>query len=550
MEKRKFLWVAGILGMLFLILVLGIDAQEIIETSGHRGEQRADLIVIDTRPEVVFLHDLHTDALEKLGKDCTTCHFPEKPDSDRLSPKFKQLKDIPDASRQKVEDICRTECLGCHKEIIATGQKAGPVKWKDCYKETVGAIPSIQPMGYDKSLHFRHTKATTAPCQKFQWSMVKETNKGDCGVCHHEYDETTKKLFYAKGKEGSCRYCHMKETEENRISMRLASHYDCIECHQKTLAENKNAGPYRCSGCHDLKEQQQIKKLEVIPRIERKQPDIVLVKAIEPETDKKALLARMNPVPFNHEAHEINNDSCIVCHHSSLDSCTQKCHTPAGAREGQYINIERAMHQTGYNDSCLGCHETNQGEPKCAACHAFIEKGRVQESSCLICHMEPVRDEGIEIEALSDEVMAEMLIKSRKTITSIYKDEDIPEKVIIGWLEDKYKPVEFPLRKIVKTLFKNIKENTLASTFHPEMGTVCQGCHHNSPPSKNPPNCGSCHGKQLVEGGNMIRPALNGAYHQKCIGCHNILGLEKPKTAGCTDCHEEKKEVVKANLIP
>jgi len=404
-------------------------------------------------------------------------------------------------------------------------------------------------MGYDKSLHFRHTKATTAPCQKYQWGKDKETNKGNCGNCHHEYDEKDKKIFYAKGKEGSCRYCHMKETEENRISMRLASHFACLECHQKTLAENKKAGPYRCSGCHDLKEQQKIKKLEVVPRIERKQPDMVLVKANEQETDQEALVARMNPVPFDHKAHEKNNDSCIVCHHESLDSCTKKCHTPAGTKDGKHITIERAMHQKGCEDSCLGCHETSQSEPECAACHAFMEKGRKQVSSCLICHVEPIQ-EGKRIKAPSDEVMAEMLLKSRKIITSTYKDEDIPEKVIIKWLEDKYEPVEFPLRKIVKTLFKNIKDNKLAGSFHPEIGTVCQGCHHNSPPGKKPPSCGSCHGTQPFEAKNMIRPALNGAYHQKCIGCHKTLDLEKPKTAGCVDCHKEKKKVAKANLIP
>jgi len=547
MEKRKFLWVSGILGMLFLVLVFGIDAQGTSEQSGHVGEQRPDLIVIDTSPEVVFLHDLHTDALEKLNKDCTTCHLPEKPGSDRISPKFKQLKDIEDASQKEVEKICRTECLGCHKELTAGGQKAGPVEWKDCYKDKVGAISLIEPLGFDKSLHFRHTKATTAPCQKYQWDKEKPTNKGDCGLCHHEYDEKAKKIFYDKGKEGSCRYCHMKETEENRISMRLASHYGCIECHQKTLAEDKKAGPYRCSGCHDLKEQEKIKKLEIIPRIERNQPDIVLIATNEVTKDKEAPAARMNPVPFDHKAHEINNDSCIVCHHASLDSCSKKCHTPAGSKEGEFITLERAMHLKGCEDSCLGCHETEQSDPKCAACHIFMEKERKEMATCLICHMEQM-EENAEVKAQYNEnVMAEMMLQSRKTITSLYKDEDIPEKVIIKRLEDKYEPVEMPHRKIIKTLFNNIKDNKLASSFHPELGTVCQGCHHNSPPSKKHPGCGSCHSTLAFDGQNTIKPEIRAAYHQKCIGCHNKLGLEKPKTAGCVDCHKEKEKVVKAN---
>jgi hypothetical protein len=161
--------------------------------------------------------------------------------------------------------------------------------------------------------------------------------------------------------------------------------------------------------------------------------------------------------------------------------------------------------------------------------------------------MEPMK-EGAEVKALYNEnVMAEMMLQSRKTITSLYKDEDIPEKVIIKRLEDKYEPVEMPHRKMVKKLFDNIKDNKLAGSFHPAIGTVCQGCHHNSPPGKKHPGCGSCHSTLTFDGRNTIKPEIRAAYHQKCIGCHNELGLEKPKTAGCVDCHKEKKKVVIAN---
>ena len=49
-------------------------------------EIRADGIHIDSmsvfgkleRPAVTFLHQKHTDAIEKRGKDCATCHLSEK----------------------------------------------------------------------------------------------------------------------------------------------------------------------------------------------------------------------------------------------------------------------------------------------------------------------------------------------------------------------------------------------------------------------------------------------------------------------------------------
>jgi len=86
----------------------------------------------------------------------------------------------------------------------------------------------------------------------------------------------------------------------------------------------------------------------------------------------------------------------------------------------------------------------------------------------------------------------------------------------------------------------NIKDNKLAGYFHAEKGTVCQSCHHNSPLDKQPPHCGSCHGKPFDER-NILKPGIIGAYHQQCMGCHQVLKLEKPKSTGCTDCHEEAK---------
>ncbi len=545
MRKSLLQW-SGIVVLLILVLALGIDAKATKEDPSEAPEQRPDIITIDTikafealeRPEVIFLHDLHTDALEKSNKDCKTCHLSEEPEKDRLSLKFKRLKDT---DKQEVMDIYHAECIGCHKETAGSGQEAGPVEvCGECHQEEARVISSRQPMGLDKSLHFRHTKGVTAPCQKYQWGKEKEINKGDCGICHHEYDEKAKKLFYAKNKEGSCRYCHKNQTEENRVSMRLVSHSGCIDCHQKTLAEKKNSGPFKCSGCHDLKEQQKIKKVDPVPRIERKQPDVVLIQAAKAESDEEEQVSRINPVPFDHKAHEGYNDSCIACHHASLESCSQNCHTTAGSKEGDFVNLERAMHQQGYEKSCLGCHEINQKDPNCAACHASMAKDKKFETSCLMCHMKP--QENIAKAAISDDkILAEMLLKSRKAVNITYKDEDIPEKVIIKELSDKYEPVELPHRKIVKTLVDNMKDNKLAGYFHAEKGTICQGCHHNSPLDKKPPRCGTCHSKPF-DGNALSRPGIMGAYHQQCMECHKVLNLEKPKSTACADCHKEKKK--------
>lgn len=531
MGKSLLQW-AGIIVVLLLVLTLCIEAKE----TSVIPERRSDIITIDTlesfgsleRPKVVFLHDQHTEALEKSNKDCKTCHLSEKSSKHRLSLKFKRFKDT---SKQEVMDIYHAECIGCHKEMSASIQNAGPIEiCGDCHKKDSKLIPSRLPIVFDKSLHFRHTEA----------NKDEKTNKGACGLCHHEYDEKAKKLVYTKEKEGSCSYCHMKETEENRMSIKLASHSSCIDCHKKTIAEEKITGPIKCSGCHDPKMKQDIEKVAVVPRIERKQPDIVLIRANNQKINKDDQIPRMNPVPFDHKAHEKYNDTCLVCHHASLDSCSKKCHTPAGSKEGKYVNLESAMHQKGHEKSCMGCHEINQREPNCAACHSLMTKDRKPEASCQICHMEPLR-KNPHAAGLNEKLVAEMLLKSRKATTGTYKDEDIPEKVIIKELADKYEPVELPHRKIVKTLLYNIKDSKLAGYFHAEKGTVCQSCHHNSPLDKQPPHCGSCHGKPFDER-NILKPGIKGAYHQQCMGCHQVLKLEKPKSTGCTDCHEEAKK--------
>ena len=70
-KRRSLLRLAGTLFTATLVSVYNTGAQEVKELPNDSGEIRADVITIDTlkgfgdleRPEVVFLHDLHTDAL-------------------------------------------------------------------------------------------------------------------------------------------------------------------------------------------------------------------------------------------------------------------------------------------------------------------------------------------------------------------------------------------------------------------------------------------------------------------------------------------------------
>ncbi len=498
---------------------------------GVKPETRADIIDIDSmnvfgkleRPAVTYLHQRHTEALEKKNKDCATCHLSAKnpqTGKEQMSNKYMRLEDT---TRQEVMDIYHNNCIGCHKETKAANEKSGPLECGECHQSQATVISSWEPIGMDKSLHYRHAKAMDKKCEK----------------CHHAYNEKTKKLYYAKDQIGTCRYCHRAKTEENRISLRKASHMACIDCHRQIAAKNETAGPFNCEGCHEASQQKLIEKVKDVPRMELNQPDFVFVKTSAADKKKINPLTRMKLVPFNHKAHEQNNDTCRVCHHANLTGCVQ-CHPLQGNKEGGGVTLEQSMHRPNVDQSCIGCHESQQAQPACAGCHISFEKKQPEgTASCDNCHAVP-NSEIIGVADKDEEkMMAAGALGGRDSATNIYSDEDIPETVVIKALSDKYEPVKLPHRKIVTAMVDKIKTNQLANFFHHENGTVCQGCHHNSPAAKTPPKCISCHSKPF-NAKDPFKPGMIAAYHRQCMECHKAMGIAKPVATDCTACHKKK----------
>ena len=514
----------GIITLVSLFLCNNMAANAATGASDEKTAPRADIITIDTmkslgdleRPPVVFYHEKHVTAIQKKGKDCTVCHLEE---DKKLSLKYMRLKD---EGYDAVMNIYHNNCISCHKDTASAGEWSGPVECGECHKKNVEVLSNWQPMGFDKSLHYRHSKAQEEKCE----------------ACHHAYNESTKTLFYDKGKEGSCGYCHKEKTEENRIAGQFAAHIACIDCHRKTIAKDKEAGPITCNGCHDPEDQELIAKVDPVPRMKRNQPDVVLLTAHGKTSSGNSNpdLIRMNPVAFDHAAHEKYNDTCRACHHADLNTCGS-CHTLSGSKEGNYIKLEQAMHRMGAESSCIGCHTERQTDKNCAGCHASIPKNRKQDSAaCLACHATPPTGTMM---SSNDTDVAKALLSSRTPVTGTYSQADIPEKVIIKAISKEYEPAELPHRKIINTLLKNIKDDKLAGYFHRDEGTMCQGCHHHSPAAKKPPSCSSCHGAPFDEN-NILRPGLKAAYHRQCMECHEVMGIEKPVATDCTGCHKKK----------
>ena len=475
---------------------------------------RPDIINIDfikvfgdlERHSVIFPHDKHTDAVEKSGGNCQTCHDLK---GDKLSQEFIGSDD---KNRKAVMDNFHINCIGCHEKTKGDNIQSGPVACADCHQEKPLTVSSRQPMGLDNSLHYRHSKAYDNKCE----------------ACHTDC-KTDK---YSKGKETTCRHCHSSDKSDSEmILIEQAAHESCISCHMAQQAEKKETGPVKCAGCHDSDAQKSIKKVIPVPRMERNQPDILMLKTGSSELDKPGA-NRMDFVSFNHKGHENYNDTCRVCHHKSMSACNT-CHTVDGSEESMGVSLEQAMHKLDSQQSCTGCHELLKHDTSCAGCHGFLAKNRKQDdASCLMCH-EKQPDGKI----ISDAELKKMIGK-RPNKVLMYNAEDIPENIIIKELSEKYEPVNFPHRQIVNKIAENIKENKLAAYFHSDKGTLCQGCHHNSPATKKPTGCKNCHGKPFSEK-NSDKPGIMGAYHIQCMECHVNMHIEQ---VGCTDCHSEKSK--------
>ncbi len=516
----KFKYIVS--ALLSTVLTL-ISFYVIAEPQVDSRMNRSDIIVIDSmkvfgdleRPGVVFPHDKHTDALEKQGKECSTCH--QKSDS-QLVFKFKRLADT---DKESTLDIYHTDCITCHQDNADANLETGPVECGTCHQVEPAQTAHREAISFDASLHARHIKAADDKCES----------------CHHGYDAITKKIEYKKGEEESCRTCHGNETVGKVISYSEASHQQCISCHQEAATsdkiENQHTAAGKCSSCHEPAQLKQITKLDRIPRLDRNQPNTTFVKSFDIFTKQM-----MDAVIFNHKAHESAIENCSSCHHETLKSC-DSCHTLSGTEKGNGVTLAQAMHNIESERSCIGCHTRQSKTEDCAGCHSLVQKKShiSDRQSCRSCH-------SVDIATLkSDKAAGRKLAAGRYHLKNKVPPQidvkELPEEVMINVISDKYKGASFPHRSIVASMMERIADNKLADAFHNDKDTVCQSCHHNSPEALDPPpRCISCHASDDDKQDGRV-PGIKAAYHQQCFDCHQALEMKEPDSTNCTACHDE-----------
>lgn len=522
-------------------------------------------------PPAVFPHDKHVREVAKKDQGCALCHtqltgntaFSFKNLPGKLSPK-------------QAEDKYHSGCISCHVEWNDGPQAA---ECRQCHVDTKATTQLSVP--YDKSLHAVHVQSRDIT---FEGDAAK-----NCGACHHQWNEAEKRLVWVPGQEEACSVCHAQFAHGNTPSLQEASHRSCVTCHVETAKKwadadkaadaekvtkpepkkpepKKNAvkadpvigmkGPVTCAGCHSAEGQANFPRLAEVPRLMRGQPDVTVILPVN-NADTATAGTSMDPVLFNHKAHEAATDSCNVCHHVRIadNGCVQ-CHTVQGTPESTGVSLYQAMHKADAQSSCVGCHQQTVLQNKeCAGCHVLIKPTTqvVAQDSCGVCHAPvqglPSVSDGSAAKlgktALQD--IATQNLAKRKAAVPLSPDQ-VPETVSIGALSDLYEPSVFPHRKVYKALLDGFAENSMASAFHATPEATCGACHHNVPAANlaQPPKCITCHENTAGAVAPGRPMPLKAAYHQQCMACHERMDV-KPVATDCAGCHAVRTSKPAAN---
>jgi len=441
------------------------------------------------RPLADFDHVLH---MKDIGeKGCRECHTA---DNDG----YLNLKVYVPAKGDTVEtmaDKYHENCIGCHEK-----RDEGPKKeCGECHVED-GNERYVNLTFYSKELDLREHQLHVAAMNN------------NCGVCHHKYDEATKKLVSVEAEEAtSCRDCHRMEDTDTGISLRTAAHMKCVSCHLNLSGSGKKAGPVDCTGCHsELDTRPAVIDMGDVPRLLAGQNDMPFI-LVENNS--------LKGVPFNHIGHEKIAKNCRTCHHESLNPC-RECHTLKGGSKSDNVTLAQAYHNADSDHSCVGCHEQRKSRGQCSACHEAMPQGPT-ESSCVTCHSGKA---GTKLDKYP--------FASAKALIP----DDLPETISIDTIQKTMKPVEFPHMVVIHKMNEVLGKDKLADTFHADRRLLCAGCHHNSPVGKRPPPCSSCHGAQENRG-DINMPNLMGALHRNCLECHKKMKVTN--YISCNSCHSD-----------
>lgn len=496
------------------------------------------------RAPVLFPHDKHTAELSAEG--CRACH----PSVDgKIAFTFPIQRN--EKSAGALMDSIHDACISCHKSRSGEGKESGPVTCGECHSDKKAFhareyLPAL-PRDYDALRDPQHKQCiqchkspsgSHGPPPDLDWKSfrvraqkrieidmpevvydyfihdkhLKVLDKR-CDLCHY-LDPTLKAKLAAEGKQPTSQDWLRQEEEGRSWKVRESAHDRCINCHLERKEQKKSGGPVACGECHT-------------PAVR----PLAGLLAIEPPDygDKQRVLihaekASLPGVPFDHKSHIAASRSCGDCHHDTLESCA-KCHTLSGAKEGGFVTLAEAYHDTDSTRSCIGCHAREQQKADCAGCHHLRPEG-LAAGSCDACHSGNL----------------ESLDRARELPDpATLLPEGIKDELQISVLEKDYEKVVVQHTKIARKLTAISNGNRLSKAFHRDQTSICSGCHHLGPvePGQGVPACVACHTVRTEPTGKT--PTLLGAFHQACLGCHRKMNYpEEEMPQKCAGCHKEK----------
>jgi hypothetical protein len=538
---------------LFLIENKEAHSEEVIQTADKELPPRfisipENITSLDRAP-VNFFHDRHTKALENEKEGCELCHM--KGIDNIFDFTYPAKKD--DASKEAFTNSFHDECIGCHTTRNEEDKETGPITCGECHiiddnfhsREYLPIMPEYyEPLrdtyhknctachqdpakkaedagGLDwKSFYIKKNKQVQAevPEVHFDYFLHDKHEKAleeKCELCHYLSEDKKKELADLE-KEPVCKDWLEEVPEDKSFRIKEYAHSTCINCHLDKKRKNQDAGPVYCNECH-LAKQRSAEEMADVKRSECEQDEKILIKIEED--------MRMKEVAFNHQSHQKTTISCQECHHDTILACSV-CHTPEGSEKGNNITLAEAYHSETSTWACIGCHENEKQKADCAGCHHLLDTGLV-ESACATCHNGSLEDLDRKNE--------------QPELDTLFPD-DIKKDMEIDIIKDEYELSKFPHDKIIKKLAEISDNSTLSGYFHTDNKVLCKGCHHFTPiTQKEPvPQCRTCHTVRKEPTGSI--PALLGAYHQQCLGCHKEMGgAEEEMPQDCAGCHEEKK---------
>jgi hypothetical protein len=327
-------------------------------------------------------------------------------------------------------------------------------------------------------------------------------------------------------------------------SARKAAHDSCVACHHDLAAKKIKTGPVECSGCHDAAAQAGIQTLTDVPRLQRNQPDIVLL------TGWDSLGMTRMPMPGSLPRTWIRWRSTMYCMKPPMPPALPVTMTawrpalPATPRpeqtKGAMSNWRMPCTGRTAQPAASGATRRRPGPATVPGATPRCRQRPSKDQPCAACHNVDVRN--LPQKQLSDRTatadLAEQMLEQRAWTYEKVALDQVPDIVTIGVLSNEYQPSRFPHRLVVEAVFEKADQNEMARAFHGQELTLCTGCHHNSPATLNPPKCASCHG--IAPDLAADKPGLLGAYHGQCITCHQEMAVTSVPATDCIKCHEKK----------